>query len=119
MKQKSIAKKDKRLARIRRVRQQISGTKERPRAAVKRSLRHIGIQFIDDTVGKTLLAVSDKDLKAAKGTKTELARQVGELAAEKAQAAKITNIVFDRRSYAYHGRVQALAEGMREKGLSF
>lgn len=119
MKKKSLANQNKRLARIRRVRQQINGTKERPRAAVKRSVRHMSVQLIDDTTGTTLLFVSDAAIKTGKKTKVDIARAVGELAGERATAAGITKIVFDRRSYAYHGRVKALAEGMREKGLSF
>ncbi len=109
-----------RTARIRRVRSRISGTAERPRAAVKRSSRHINVQLIDDAAGRTMVAVSDTDVKATKQqTKTDIARLVGQLAAERATAAGISQIVFDRRWYAYHGRVRALAEGMREKGLSF
>ncbi len=96
------------------------GTAKRPRAVVSRSLKHIYIQFIDDDKGKTLAMASDKDVTATKGmNKTDIASKVGKTAAERAQKVKIKEIIFDRRGYRYHGRVQALADGMREKGLKF
>jgi large subunit ribosomal protein L18 len=108
--------------RIARVRATVSGTTERPRLAVFRSLAHISAQVIDDTNGKTLAAANDRDLSAGdrKGKKkSELATMVGKLVAERAQAKGVTQVVFDRRDKQYHGRVQALAEGAREAGLKF
>lgn len=104
-----------------RIRNKISGTASRPRMAVYRSLNHIYVQVIDDSIGHTLAAAStmDKDLAASlEGkTKTEAAKVVGEKAAKLALAKGITEAVFDRGGYIYHGRVEALAEGAREAGL--
>lgn len=99
----------------------ISGTSARPRLSVYRSLKHIRVQLIDDTARRTLLAVNDSELKksANKVTAQELAYNVGKLVAERAIAAGITTIVFDRGGYAYHGRVKAVAEGARAGGLKF
>jgi len=115
-----------RLARQRRharVRKLVVGTPQRPRLNVYRSLKHIYAQIIDDTRGHTLLAVSTLDpalRKELKGkTKTEQAAQVGKLLAERALQAGITQVVFDRGGYKYHGRVKALAEASREGGLKF
>lgn len=108
--------------RIARVRATISGTAERPRLAVHRSLAHISAQLIDDVTGKTLAAVRDLDISQAdrKGKKkTELATMVGKLIAERAKAKGVEQAVFDRRDKQYHGRVKALAEGAREGGLKF
>ncbi|MGC8873245.1 MAG: 50S ribosomal protein L18 [Chloroflexia bacterium] len=104
-----------------RVRARISGTPERPRLNVFRSLNHIYAQVIDDTVGHTLAAASSLEpaLRNAQGTKTEIARQVGRLVGERALARGIRRVVFDRGGYDYHGRVKALAEGAREAGLEF
>lgn len=102
--------------RVRRVRSQVSGTAERPRLAVFRSLVHISAQVIDDTKGVTLVSASDRGLK---GTKTEKATAVGTLIAEKATAAGITTVTFDRRGNQYHGRVAALAAAARAAGLQF
>ena len=104
-----------------RVRKKISGTKECPRLNVYRSLNHIYAQIIDDTTGTTLVAAStlDESLKANYGGNKEAARAVGELVAEKAIAAGIKDVVFDRGGYIYHGRVMELAEGAREGGLNF
>ena len=105
------------------IKKRIKGTTERPRLAVFRSLKHIYVQLIDDISQRTLLTVSDlskdieSDLKGKK--KTEIARIVGKLAAEKAKDLKIESVVFDRAGYIYHGRVKALAEGAREGGLKF
>lgn len=105
------------------IKKRIKGTTERPRLAVFRSLKHIYVQLIDDISQRTLLTVSDlskdieSDLKGKK--KTEIARIVGKLAAEKAKDLKIESVVFDRAGYIYHGRVKALAEGARESGLKF
>lgn len=100
-----------------RVRAKISGTAAIPRLSVYRSLKHIFVQLIDDVNGRTLAAVKDTDIKGAKMTKTEVAAAVGKLLAEKAQAAKISQAVFDRGQFKYHGRVKAVAEAAREAGL--
>ncbi len=102
--------------RVLRVRAKISGTAARPRLAVVRSLKHISVQVIDDTSGKTIASASDKDLK---GTKLEKATAVGKLIAERAKAKGVSAVVFDRRDKQYHGRVRAVAEGAREGGLQF
>jgi len=109
-----------RLKRHRRVRKNISGTAERPRLNVFRSLNHIYAQIIDDTKGVTLVSASsmDKDF-AGYGGNIEGATAVGKKVAEKALAAGIKTVVFDRGGYVYHGRVAALAEGAREGGLEF
>ena len=100
-----------------RVRKRLAGTGERPRLAVFRSLAHIYAQVIDDRRGTTVAAASDKDV--ATGNKTERAKQVGKAVAEKAKAAGVAEVVFDRGGYRYHGRVKALADGAREGGLRF
>lgn len=100
------------------MRRKINGTPERPRLAVFRSNKHIYAQIIDDTVGRTLVAASTLELEAD-GTKTEAARQVGDLVAKKALEKGIKQVVFDRGGNIYHGRIQALAEGAREAGLDF
>jgi large subunit ribosomal protein L18 len=109
--------------RHRRVRSSISGTTERPRLNVFRSLKHIYAQVIDDSQGHTLVAAStvDSELANALGgkSKREQAAQVGKLIAERARAAGIEEVVFDRGGYLYHGRVKALADGAREGGLKF
>ena len=109
-----------RLKRHKRVRGKISGTPERPRLNVFRSETNIYAQVIDDVSGKTLVSASslEKDF-SCDGTKTDAAKMVGQLVAERAKAAGITAVVFDRGGYVYHGRVQALAEGAREGGLEF
>ena len=109
-----------RLRRHRRVRGKISGTAERPRLVVFRSNMGIYAQLVDDTAGRTLAAASWQHLpETFKGTKTEQARAVGRLLAERAAQAGIETCVFDRAGYLYHGRVKALAEGAREGGLRF
>ena len=110
-----------RLARHARVRKKISGTPERPRLCVFRSLKNIFAQVIDDTTGTTLAAASslDADLKENYGGNKEAAKAVGEAVAKKAIAAGITEVVFDRGGYVYHGRVAELAAGAREGGLKF
>lgn len=90
----------------------------RLRLSVHRSLRHIYAQIIDDSKGHTLVAASSKSLKLS-GNKTEVARKVGQAIAEAARAKGITQVVFDRGAFKYHGRVKALAEGAREGGLEF
>lgn len=91
---------------------------EKPRLCVFRSNKHIYAQLINDQNGKVLLAASDLEVKK-KGTKKELAQEVGKLIAQKAKKKKIEKVVFDRGGYKYHGRVKALAEGAREQGLIF
>ncbi len=110
-----------RLARHKRVRKKISGTSERPRLCVFRSLKNIYAQIIDDTTGNTLVSASslDADLKATYGGNKDAAKAVGEAVAKKAIAAGITKVVFDRGGYVYHGRVAELAAGAREGGLEF
>ncbi|HYH56867.1 MAG TPA: 50S ribosomal protein L18 [Anseongella sp.] len=100
------------------IRKRIAGTNERPRLTVFRSNKAIYAQLIDDNEGKTLLAASIKDI-GSKGNKTEQSREVGKMLAEKATAAGISKVVFDRNGYLYHGRVKSLAEGAREGGLQF
>ena len=109
-----------RLKRHRRVRGKISGTPERPRLNVFRSGTNIYAQIIDDVSGKTLVSASSLD-KAfdGRGSNGEGAKKVGQMVAERAKAAGITTVVFDRGGYVYHGRVAALAEGAREGGLEF
>jgi large subunit ribosomal protein L18 len=106
-----------RLRRRRRVRAKVSGTAERPRISVFRSNRGIFAQLIDDDAGRTLAAVNwtEPELRALSGI--DQAKRVGELIAERAKAAGITTVVFDRGGYQYHGRVKALADGAREGGL--
>ena len=117
----STARRVSRLRRHNRLRKRISGTPERPRLVVKRSSRHIHVQVVDDTQGHTLVQASTMDagLRGAEGDKSALARQVGALVAERAKAAGITAVVFDRGGNAYHGRIAALADGARENGLTF
>ncbi len=111
------AKLDRAKRRAFRVRARISGTAEIPRLTVKRSLKHIYSQVIDDTSGKTLAAASDKDVTKSKPVET--AKAVGLKLAERAKAAGVSDVVFDRGSFRYHGRVAALADGAREGGLQF
>ena len=103
-----------------RLRKHVSGTSERPRLSVTRSTRHVFVQVIDDTVGKTLVSAStmEADLRTFEGDKTGKARKVGELVAQRAKDAGVEAVVFDRGGNAYHGRVQAIAEGAREGGLA-
>ncbi len=110
-----------RLRRHERVRKAVAGTPERPRLAVYRSLSHIYAQVIDDEQGRTLAAASDveKELRDAKGNKSERAKAVGTALAQKAKAAGVTVVVFDRGGNKYHGRVKALAEAAREGGMKF
>ncbi|TDE88490.1 50S ribosomal protein L18 [Occultella glacieicola] len=113
----------KRVARSRRhlrVRKRVTGTPERPRLVVNRSARHMVAQLVDDTTGTTLVSAStlEADLRSGDGAKTDKARQVGELVAERAKAKGVDAVVFDRGGNKYHGRVAAVAEGAREGGLS-
>lgn len=120
-----IQRSQKRRARIRyQIRKKLRGTAERPRLVVYRSLDHIYAQLIDDVNSKTLLTVSTKSkdmsdkISSAKG-KIEKSKIVGKVTAEKAVSNKISNVVFDRNGYLFHGRVKALADGAREGGLKF
>jgi large subunit ribosomal protein L18 len=110
-----------RLRRQVRVRKKVFGAPERPRLVVTRSARHISAQVIDDTQGRTIASAStmEADLRAATGDKSEKAKQVGGLIAQRAKAAGIESVVFDRAGYKYHGRVAALADSAREGGLGF
>ena len=104
-----------------RIRKTISGTPERPRMTVFRSNKQIYVQLIDDLSGSTLVSAtsSDKTVEESKVNKTEQAVKVGKLVAEKAKAAGIETVVFDRNGYLYHGRVKSLAEAARKGGLKF
>ena len=109
-----------RIKRHKRVRAKISGTPERPRLNVFRSETNIYAQIIDDTQGITLASANSLEKGfECDGTKTDAAKKVGQLVAERAKAKGIDTVVFDRGGYVYHGRVQALAEGAREGGLQF
>lgn len=123
--------------RRRRIRARIARQADRPRLSVFRSARHITVQIIDDLAGRTIAAASDRDVASppgagrptaaasssdeqrAEGRKVALARAVGVIVAERARAKGVTKVVFDRSGYAYHGQVQAVAEGAREGGLDF
>ena len=100
-----------------RIRGKISGTAERPRMTVFRSNKQIYVQLIDDLAGKTLAAASSKGIE--EGTKCEIAAKVGAAIAEKAIAAGINEVVFDRNGYLFHGRVKSLADAAREGGIKF
>ena len=113
--------------RARRIRKKISGTTERPRLCVRRSLKHMYAQLIDDEKGVTIIQVGSAgkgfsavvDGKGKRPAKSAIARAVGELLAGKAKEKGVTKVVFDRKGYRYHGRVKALAEAARGKGLVF
>jgi large subunit ribosomal protein L18 len=104
-----------------RVRKNVFGTTERPRLVVTRSLRHIVAQVVDDTQGRTLLSASslDSTIRGTDGAKAELAGKVGKLLGERAKAAGISKVVFDRGGNKYAGRIAALADAAREAGLEF
>jgi large subunit ribosomal protein L18 len=110
-----------RLRRQIRVRKKISGTPERPRLVVTKSARHLFAQVIDDVAGKTLASAStmEADLRGSGDDKTAKAKTVGSLLAERAKAAGVESVVFDRAGNKYHGRIAALADGAREGGLGF
>ncbi|MDR2929593.1 MAG: 50S ribosomal protein L18 [Propionibacteriaceae bacterium] len=99
----------------------IFGTAERPRLVVTRSARHVFAQVIDDTVGHTLACAStmEADLRADSGQKSDKAKKVGELIANRAKQAGVARVVFDRAGHQYHGRIAAVADGAREAGLEF
>lgn len=115
---KNKQKRIKRGTRHHRVRSKITGAEKRPRLSVFRSGKHIYAQIIDDAKGKTLVQASSLKVKA-KGKKTDVSKEVGKSVAVQALSKNITEVVFDRGGYKYHGRVKALAEGAREGGLKF
>ncbi|HEX6247843.1 MAG TPA: 50S ribosomal protein L18 [Nocardioidaceae bacterium] len=110
-----------RLRRQVRGRKKITGTAERPRMVVTRSSKHMTVQVVDDLVGKTLASAStmEADVRSLEGDKSAKAKRVGELVAERAKAAGVDGVVFDRAGNKYHGRIAALADGAREGGLAF
>ena len=110
-----------RLRRQVRGRKKVSGSAERPRLVVTRTAKHISVQVVDDLVGKTIASAStmEADLRSFEGDKSAKAKKVGELVADRAKAAGVEGVVFDRAGNKYHGRVAALADGAREGGLAF
>jgi large subunit ribosomal protein L18 len=118
---KSKARRQARNARHERIRKRASGTAERPRFCVRRSLNNIYAQIVDDTTGRSLLQVSSlaPELRDAEGAKTAVSAALGKLIAERALEKGIKKVVFDRGGYLYHGRVKAVAEAAREAGLEF
>jgi large subunit ribosomal protein L18 len=102
-----------------RLRKKVSGTSDRPRLSVFRSLKHISAQIIDDTTGRTLAAASSQEKDLSVTGNAEGAKAVGTRLAERAKEQGITSVVFDRGGFKYHGRVASLAEGAREAGLEF
>ncbi len=110
-----------RIRRHRRVRKHVTGTTERPRLAVFRSNKHISAQVIDDVTGRTLASASsvEKDLRSSGGGNRDAAKKVGQLLGERAKAAGVSKVVFDRGGFLYHGRVASLADAAREAGLEF
>ena len=108
---------EKRFRRHLRVRKKVTGTPERPRLVVYRSLKHIYAQLVDDAAQRTLMTVSSQAI--GEGKKSEKSAEVGKQLAGKAKEAGITRVVFDRAGYQYHGRVKAVADGAREGGLEF
>jgi large subunit ribosomal protein L18 len=117
---RTAAKTRARVRRHLRVRKRVSGDAARPRLVVNRSAKHIFVQVVDDTVGRTLAAAStlDASVRTADGDKTAKAKLVGTLIADRAREAGIAAVVFDRGGYQYHGRVAALADSAREAGLT-
>jgi len=103
-----------------RLRKKVAGTAVRPRLVVSRSSRHVFVQVVDDSIGKTVASASsmEADLRSFEGDKTAKARKVGELVAERAKGAGVDAVVFDRGGNKYHGRIAAIAEGAREGGLA-
>lgn len=110
-----------RLRRHARLRKKVAGTAERPRLMVNRSSRHIHVQLIDDLTGTTVAAASsiEADVRAVEGDKKAVSTRVGQLIAERAKAAGVSEVVFDRGGYTYGGRIAALADAAREGGLTF
>jgi large subunit ribosomal protein L18 len=114
-----MTKRQRRLRRRRRVRARVVGSAERPRLSVYRSNRGVFAQLVDDRAGHTLAAVNWIEPELRKLSASEQAKRAGELLAERAKSAGVESCVFDRGGYKFHGRVKALAEGAREKGLKF
>jgi large subunit ribosomal protein L18 len=108
---------ERRFKRHLRVRNKVTGTQERPRLVVFRSLKHIYAQLVDDSANRTIATVSDLNIE--QGKKSERAAEVGKQIAERAKSAGITRVVFDRAGYRYHGRIKAVADGARKGGLEF
>ena len=108
-----------RVARHVRLRKKVTGTAERPRLAIYRSLKHITAQIIDDSTGRTLAAAGTQEKGLGATGNAEGAKVVGRTIAERAKAAGVNSVVFDRGGFRYHGRVASLAEGAREAGLEF
>jgi large subunit ribosomal protein L18 len=104
-----------------RIRLRLTGTSDRPRLAVFRSIKHISAQVIDDATGQTLVSATslEKELRSATGTKTEDAAAVGRLLAQRAKAKGVEKVVFDRAGFRYHGRIKSLADAARDAGLQF
>ena len=102
-----------------RIRQKLTGTEQRPRLNVYRSLNHIYVQVVDDQKGETLVSASTIQLKLKSGGNVAAAKEIGKAVAEKAVAMGIKQVVFDRGGYLYHGRIKALADAAREAGLEF
>lgn len=118
----ALTKQERRFRIKKRIRKRLSGNAEKPRFSVFRSNKQIYVQLIDDIEGKTLLAVSSKSKDLAEKetkSKTDQAKQLGVLAAQKCKEAGINEVVFDRNGYLYHGRIKALADAAREGGLKF
>lgn len=115
----ALTKSEHRVRRHRRVRKKVGGTAERPRLAVFRSNKHIYVQAIDDFAGRTIASASTMEADARTGATStvDAAKQVGKRVGERAKAAGITTVVFDRGGFKYHGRIAAVAEGAREAGL--
>ncbi|MBI2032089.1 MAG: 50S ribosomal protein L18 [Candidatus Levybacteria bacterium] len=111
--------KNQKLRRQVRIRSKVRKNMDRPRISVFRSNKYIFAQIIDDKKKKTIIGVSEKQIKEGKKTKTERAKELGKLLAVLAQKKKISEAVFDRGSYSYHGRVKAVADGLREGGMKF
>jgi len=122
-----LEKQTKRLRRRKKIRAKVSGTDQRPRLCVFRSSKHIYAQLINDEKGKVVVSANDKEIKktakeikkTAGKKKTEIAKEIGKLIAQKAIEKKVGKVVFDRGGYLYHGRIKAVAEGAREGGLKF
>ena len=120
MKNANIKKRINRIRRHIRVRAKISGTAERPRISVFKSNRHLFVQAIDDTLGRTIISskVVSSVKSKLKGTKTELATKIGTIVGEKMKTQGITKAVFDKSGFKYHGRIKAAAEALREAGIT-
>ncbi|HDZ62236.1 MAG TPA: 50S ribosomal protein L18 [Nitrospirae bacterium] len=115
------SKEEARQRRHRRIKKKVYGTTERPRLNVFKSLKHIYVQIIDDSAGSTIVSASsvDKELKLDAGSNIEAAKKVGALVAKRAVDKGVKKVAFDRGGYIYHGRIKALADASREKGLEF